>query len=123
MSTEIKRWDRFSWMGNEVTVTRVAKDGAWADIYVREPSTDTHWTKRQPLPMPEGSVRVDQHACDRPDASRLGDQCRCLVCSRCHRHTGNTTQGHYWGFCKVTGTVRQTHFCCPGSCQLEVRRG
>lgn len=46
--------------------------------------------------------------------------CRCLVCGRCKRHTGNSTQGHYWGYCKVTKTVRDFHFCCPDDCELEV---
>lgn len=46
-------------------------------------------------------------------------RCRCLVCSRCKRHTGNNNQGHYWAHCSATGTVREFHFCCPGDCQLE----
>lgn len=45
--------------------------------------------------------------------------CRCLVCARCGKHTGNSTQGHYWGFCSVTKTVREPHFCCPGDCELR----
>lgn len=44
--------------------------------------------------------------------------CRCLVCSRCGKHTGNNTQGHYWAFCSVTKSVREFHFCCPGDCEL-----
>lgn len=45
--------------------------------------------------------------------------CRCLVCSRCGKHTGNNTQGHYWSFCSVTATLRDYHFCCPENCELE----
>lgn len=51
-----------------------------------------------------------------PDGSTI---CRCVVCPRCHHHTGNAHQGHHWGFCSVTGTVRTPHFCCPGNCELE----
>jgi hypothetical protein len=48
-------------------------------------------------------------------------RCRCTVCPRCHHHTGNSHQGHYWGFCQVTRTVREFHFCCPDEpgCALE----
>ena len=48
-------------------------------------------------------------------------QCTCVVCARCGHHTGNGHQGHYWGFCQVTRTVRESHFCCPGpdGCSLE----
>lgn len=48
--------------------------------------------------------------------------CRCVICGRCNEHTGNSSQGHYWAFCKVTGTFRSMHFCCPGHCQLEEER-
>jgi hypothetical protein len=60
--------------------------------------------------------------------------CRCIVCARCHRHTGNNNQGHYWAMCNVllkshvkhkTKSVldcRQCltdlHFCCPSNCEL-----
>lgn len=51
-----------------------------------------------------------------------------LICARCNKHTGNNSQGHYWGLCKGLlrqGTpfekaVRELHFCCPGDCELEV---
>ena len=52
----------------------------------------------------------------------LGDRCRCTVCPRCHHHTGNAHQGHHWGFCKVTRTVREPHLCCPDpefGCELD----
>jgi len=45
--------------------------------------------------------------------------CRCMWCVRCNQVTGNTNQGHFWAFCKVTGTMRDFHFCCPDNCQLE----
>lgn len=57
--------------------------------------------------------------CDHPDASFIGDRCRCIVCSRCGRHTGNAHQGHLWGYCKVTKTIREPHLCCPDNCELE----
>lgn len=61
--------------------------------------------------------------------------CRCLVCSRCERHTGNNTQGHYWKICKVQLRLHSTthkiaefipcdecmpefHFCCNDNCEL-----
>ncbi len=46
-------------------------------------------------------------------------ECRCIICARCHEHTGNGTQGHYWGLCRVTHTTREHHFCCPDNCELE----
>lgn len=45
--------------------------------------------------------------------------CRCVVCGRCGRHTGNSNQGHYWAYCKVTRGMRDFHFCCPNDCELE----
>ncbi len=59
--------------------------------------------------------------CDDPTATRNADtgECRCVVCSRCNRHTGNSNQGHYWRMCKVTRTLRDFHHCCPGNCELE----
>jgi len=59
--------------------------------------------------------------CDHPTATfdvRTG-QCLCVVCARCGKHTGNSTQGHYWSYCKVTDELRDWHFCCPGDCELE----
>lgn len=55
----------------------------------------------------------------RGDALRSRYRCRCLVCARCGHHTGNNTQGHWWSWCKVRGTLRGHHFCCPGDCELE----
>jgi hypothetical protein len=56
-----------------------------------------------------------------PSIYHDGEQyvCRCLVCGRCGKHTGNSSQGHYWKWCMVTGTMRTFHFCCPGDCELE----
>lgn len=45
--------------------------------------------------------------------------CRCMVCARCNKHTGNTTQGHYWSYCLVTRSTRTHHFCCDNDCELE----
>lgn len=47
--------------------------------------------------------------------------CRHLTCGRCGQHTDNNTQGHYWSWCKITKSVREFHFCCPGDCELEVK--
>jgi hypothetical protein len=60
-------------------------------------------------------------ACDAPGpVSRERDgSCRCLICERCGHHTGNTSQGHYWGHCHVTRKIEAFHFCCPGDCALH----
>lgn len=61
-----------------------------------------------------------------------------MVCARCVKHTGNDSQGHYWGYCKDkrfnaevearyadkqsvpwNERVRELHFCCPDDCELE----
>lgn len=55
---------------------------------------------------PEGHTRLEWHT--------LG-----YLCARCGEHTGNNHQGHYWRWCKVTGTLRDFHMCCPGNCELE----
>lgn len=44
---------------------------------------------------------------------------RFLICPRCQQNTKNTTQGHYWSFCSLTGKVRYFHFCCPDDCALK----
>lgn len=49
-----------------------------------------------------------------------GLNCRCVVCPRCNMHTGNSTQGHFWAWCKVTESRRDYHWCCEESCSLEV---
>jgi hypothetical protein len=41
-----------------------------------------------------------------------------LVCNRCGRHTGNSSQGHYWSLCKVAKKDIGMHFCCPDDCEL-----
>lgn len=38
-------------------------------------------------------------------------------CGRCGGCTGY--QGHHWSHCKVTGTVREFHMCCPDDCELS----
>jgi hypothetical protein len=58
---------------------------------------------------------------DHPSVYSMPDgttQCRCVVCPRCHHHTGNSHQGHHWAFCSATKTMRDPHFCCPGNCEL-----
>jgi len=68
------------------------------------------------------SIPSEIPGCDYPDQSKVSivdGHCRCVVCSRCNHHTGNNHQGHYWRKCKVTGTMRVFHFCCPGDCELE----
>lgn len=37
-------------------------------------------------------------------------------CGRCGGCT--SYQGHHWSHCKVTGTVREFHMCCPDDCEL-----
>lgn len=52
-----------------------------------------------------------------------------MVCARCGKHTGNNTQGHHWSLCKVyvaqgkglSGSMRESHFCCPDDCELEAK--
>lgn len=64
----------------------------------------------------------DAHLFEEGLVSKLNGRCRCGVCGRCHHHTANSTQGHYWQRCKVTGTLREFHFCCPDpvyGCELE----
>lgn len=45
--------------------------------------------------------------------------CRCVVCPRCGRHTGNATQGHFWSWCGESGAFEVPHLCCPGDCELD----
>lgn len=76
---------------------------------------------------PIGLAADPDQPCDAPNGgSYMHDggsvRCRCTVCPRCRHHTGNSHQGHYWGFCKVTKTTREFHFCCPDpafGCELE----
>lgn len=63
--------------------------------------------------------------CDAPPEtppSYVDGHCRCVVCPRCHHHTGNSHQGHYWAYCLVKRGSRDFHFCCPDpafGCELE----
>lgn len=52
----VKRGEHYRWEGVRMVVTRVAKDGTWADIACA--SGDMQWRKRQPLPMPPGTEPV-----------------------------------------------------------------
>ena len=65
MNDEVKKGDRYihgaSWASGGhgvllIEVTRVAKDGTWADIHVFQPLTNQTWTKRQPTPIPGRKV-------------------------------------------------------------------
>jgi hypothetical protein len=55
--SQVKARDRFTWEDVEINVIRVAKDGTWADIHCHV--GESFWTKRQPLPMPEGCIRAE----------------------------------------------------------------
>ncbi len=71
----------------------------------------------------EGVVGWDGRPCDADAPSAYSDGnggyvCRCVVCARCGHHTGNSHQGRYWAWCRVTGTRRELHLCCPGDCDL-----
>lgn len=66
MAERIKRGDRFVFrmpavpdQPVQIAVTRVARDGAWADI-VCTPVEGKPWRKRQQLPMPEHITRIDE---------------------------------------------------------------
>ena len=47
-----QKGDRYASHTLVMEVTRVAKDGSWADIKVWQPHTGASWTKRQPTPIP-----------------------------------------------------------------------
>lgn len=78
---------------------------------------------------PQDWERLMELSLDQPDASwycsgldENGDMIfinRNAICARCDKVTNNTSQGHYWSFCKITGDMRGHHFCCPGDCELE----
>jgi len=91
---------------------------------------------------PIGLAPEEGTPCDAEHPSMVDGHCRCTVCPRCHRHTGNSHQGHYWSHCKVLAarvtaelppgvtlpfgefmkrTTREFHFCCPEDpgCELE----
>jgi hypothetical protein len=75
--------------------------------------------------------RITVAGCDAPTSPSvyvvewIGDEpvygCHCLVCNRCGHHTGNSNQGHYSGYCKVTKQMERFHLCCPDSCALHGR--
>lgn len=75
------------------------------------------------IPSPLEQIRAA--GCDAPNPSvyhnpRGGFVCRCIVCGRCEKHTGNTNQGHYWRFCSAKKKMADDwHFCCPDDCELE----
>lgn len=58
--------------------------------------------------------------CDFPYATLDSHgECRCIICTRCERHTGNARQGHYWSWCAITKADQGFHFCCPDDCELH----
>ena len=71
-----------------------------------------------------GRMSESVPGCDAPTATRmtLSDGsvvCRCVLCARCGRHTGNANQGHYGSWCRKTMRFEGFHFCCPDDCDLE----
>lgn len=66
-----------------------------------------------PEPRP---IYVDRMECGEPVY-----RCRCIVCARCERHTGNNLLGHYTTCCQNRDVRQQVHFCCPGDCELDAR--
>jgi hypothetical protein len=53
--SDVKRGEWYSWNGVSIRISRVARDCTWADIWCWD--GETYWTKRQPLPLPEGTER------------------------------------------------------------------
>jgi hypothetical protein len=49
------RGEVYEWNYLRFTITRVSKTWEWADIKV---DGEGGWSKRQPLPLPRGSIRV-----------------------------------------------------------------
>jgi hypothetical protein len=73
-----------------------------------------------------GLEPIPGETCDAVNATRVtmpdgSTRCRCVVCPRCGHHAGNSHQGHHWGFCQVTRSLRTPHFCCGNEfgCELE----
>lgn len=66
----------------------------------------------------EGRLDCEHAGYSYPRVPGIG-VCRCLICSRCKKHTGNNNQGHFWSFCQVTKTTLIPHQCCPGDCELD----
>lgn len=66
------------------------------------------------------NARPEPPPCPNPG---VDGTCRHLTCGRCRQHTDNSTQGHYWSYCKDTNTDREFHFCCPDNCELGADPG
>lgn len=83
-----------------------------------------HRTGEHPIVAPAEPLFERPNGCDSPYPPSLYRNadgttvCRCVVCGRCGHHTGNTHQGHYWAYCKVTKQQEAFHFCCPGDCEI-----
>lgn len=65
---------------------------------------------RRPGETPEQMCRVNQNMANPPS--------RVMFCGRCGHATSNTSQGHYWAWCRVNPDEKAFHRCCPGSCEL-----
>lgn len=50
-----QKGQQYRWQGLTYVITRVSETGRWADIRVYG---EGGWTKRQPLPLPAGSVLI-----------------------------------------------------------------
>jgi hypothetical protein len=95
------------------------REVTWAELLQEwGPATD-----EAPTAEPVAATRTPCDA-ESPTCYAMPDgtvSCRCIICHRCGRHTGNSNQGHYWARCKVTKTIRDFHFCCPDDCELEAK--
>jgi transcriptional regulator with XRE-family HTH domain len=123
-SATVSQWERGT---NQPTLSRLR---AWArslgyDLALA-PTDPDGWLETA------RAVEAEEYVCEACDVVHdpLTDQSLGMVCGRCNQHTGNYTQGHYWGLCKVElgrgkpwqDCIRDLHFCCPGDCALESTR-
>ena len=90
------------------------------------------------MSMDQAMAEVRANGCDAENPSMYYNGqgkyvCRCIVCARCDHHTGNSTQGHFWKFCRVQAKFHENHkrsilfcdkcepeyhLCCPGNCEI-----
>ena len=54
--SSVKAGQWYQWMGVDMEVIRVARDGSWADF--RCYGRDETWNKRQTLPLPPSASRT-----------------------------------------------------------------
>lgn len=98
-----------------------------------------------PLTWEEATAQVRAKGCDFEGVPSLYMDrdgtyvCRCMICFRCKRHTGNSTQGHFWQVCHVRIKFHSQHKkdsvldceechpdfhqCCPNDCELFEQDG